>query len=288
MRGRTTAHLLPRLFGEEKDMTESIKTGLVARMKQVGAFDVRIADPAKGFDKMPPNVRPLSLWPECKSVVVFAVAMSPGCNNIYLGTRAPGEAFRDVGPVPVDIQCNDFAMDRLSRLFVASITHKGMLYLANHGCGVSFKSPPLKMSAYESGIGVYGRSGLILHPVLGNRMSLGAILTNVRMEPDPKMDGYEPCEDCRRCMEMCPAKAFDPEKSYPESWSRERCTRKRSEIAAKGYYCHNCFAVCPAGKVKDEDLFSIRNAVNFSKQHRFYLHIGTEPINSGDAKKPRP
>lgn len=265
-------------------MTESIKPALVNRLRQVGAFDVRIADPGKGFDKAPEEARPLSLFPECRSVVVFALAMSPSCNNIYLGPRSLGEPSRNVGPVPNDIEREDFAMDRLSRLFVASITHKGMMFLANKGYSVSFQRSPLKLSAYESGLGIYGRSGLILHPVLGNRMSLGVILTDAPMAPDPKLEGYVPCDDCDRCIQMCPAKAFDPDKQYPEGWSRETCTRKRAEIAATGYYCHNCFAVCPAGQVRDAELLRIRSAENFSKKHRFKWNDITEHSPGGDVR----
>ena len=36
-----------------------------------------------------------------------------------------------------------------------------------------------------------------------------------------------------------------------------------AEIAGRGLYCHNCFAVCPAGKLDDEELFSLREAKSF-------------------------
>jgi epoxyqueuosine reductase len=249
----------------------SIKAGLVDWMKQAGAFDVRIADPSTGFSKVPEETKPLSIWPECRSVVVFAVAMSPDCNNIFLGPRSPGEAERNLGPVPDSIRSNEYAMDRLARLFMASVTLKGMHYLTHFGNAVSFKTPPLKPSALESGLGVYGRSGLILHPVLGNRMNLGAILTDAVLEPDPELKGFDPCTNCSLCIEHCPAKAFDPMMRYPEGWSYELCTRKRSEISCEGYYCHNCFAVCPAGKISDSDLFHIGTVVSISPEHGFSL-----------------
>jgi epoxyqueuosine reductase QueG len=36
---------------------------------------------------------------------------------------------------------------------------------------------PDKLCAYEAGLGVYGRSGLIIHPELGNRIGIAVILT---------------------------------------------------------------------------------------------------------------
>jgi len=165
-------------------MGDSIKSEFVNWMKNVGAFDVRIAHPSHGFDRIPEEAKPLSLWPQCRSVVVIAIAMSPECNNIFLGPFAPGESPRYVGPVPENIQSEKYAMNRLARLFLSSIILKGMLWLTHYDHAISFKSPPLKTAAYESGMGVYGRSGLILHPILGNRMTLGVILTDAVVDVD--------------------------------------------------------------------------------------------------------
>ncbi len=252
-------------------MENSIKTELISWMKKAGAFDVRIADPSQGFDRVPEEAKPLSLWPECRSVVVFAVATSPDCNNTYLGPIAPGESSRNLGPVPENLQSEDYAMNRLSRLFLSPVTLNGMLWLTHFDHAVSFRSPPSKMAAYESGLGVYGRSGLILHPVLGNRMSLGVILTDAIIEPDPKLAGFEPCANCDLCIQNCPAGAYDPDIQYPEGWSYDNCIGKREKISATGCYCHNCFAVCPAGKISNTELLRIRNAVSILPEHNFNL-----------------
>jgi len=63
------------------------------------------------------------------------------------------------------------------------------------------------------------------------------------------------------------------------------CTEKRAEIARKGYYCHNCFAVCPAGPVGDRDLLNIHNSVNFSKRHRFQLHYADETRHDRESQE---
>jgi epoxyqueuosine reductase QueG len=249
-------------------MSRTLKEELVNRLRQVGAYDVRIANPATGFEHAIADQHPLRLWPACKSVVVFTVAMSPTLNNTYVGVRAPGGKERNVGPVPQDIQSCDFAMDRLSRLFVASITLKGMTFLSNHGHQVSFTNPQSKLSAFEAGLGVYGRSGLILHPQLGNRMSIGTILTDAELEPDARLKYFEPCTSCDLCVRKCPAHAYDPVKQYPESWSRAKCTAKRAQLAAEGVYCHNCFAVCPADRLDDRELSCTREATSLHRADR--------------------
>ena len=122
--------------------------------------------------------------------------------------------------------------------------------------------------AFEAGLGVYGRSGLILHPRLGNRMSIGTILTDAEIEPDGRLNDFEPCVDCDLCIRKCPAQAFDADKMYPDSWSRSKCTSKRSEIASRGLYCHNCFAVCPTEGLNDKELLSIKESIDFHRPSR--------------------
>jgi len=250
-------------------MKEDLKVAIIKRLREVGAFDVRVADPHTGFEKALSGKHPLELWGECNALVVFAVPMSPRTNNLYLGPHALWENNdRNLGPVPANIQSEKYAMDRLARLFLTSITFKGMQFLSGHGFRVSFAKSQAKICAFESGLGVYGRSGLILNPTLGNRMSIGVIMTDARIEPDRPLEGFEPCTDCDRCIQLCPAKAFDPGKNYPESWSREACTVKRAEISAQGLFCHNCFSVCLAGELSDTDLFLIKEAKSFYRPHQ--------------------
>jgi len=250
-------------------MENGLKQRLVNRIKQAGAFDVRVADPNVGFEHALENKHPLDIWELCKSVIVFAIARPPQNNNTYIGVYAPWpEKQRYLGPVPPDLQSVDYAMQRLAGLFVSSITLEGIDLLLTDGYNVLWGIPQAKLAAFEAGIGVYGRSGLIIHPELGNRIILGAILTDAVLEPDHRLEGFEPCKDCDRCIKMCPAQAFDPEKPYPHSWSRETCTAKRSQIAEQGFYCHNCFAVCPAGKYADKELVCVGKSQSFFAPHR--------------------
>ena len=251
-------------------MQKSLKTRLIGHLEQAGAYDVRIADPHRGFERAEEGRHPLDLWKDCQSVIVFAVAMPPESELTYVGSYSPSTDSTTMRFEP----SFDCAVERLAHLFVATIAFWGVTFLQETGWNVALSASGLpgllsepttqsKLCAYESGLGVYGRSGLILHPELGNRMSIGIILTDAVLEPDPRLADFEPCRGCDLCVRMCPARAFDPTQSYPHSWSREKCASKTAEIAAKGLKCNNCFVVCPAGKLKDEDLLYMGEKVSF-------------------------
>jgi ferredoxin len=262
-------------------VSDPTREGLLRRLTQAGAFDSRIADPSIGFDHAAPGFRPLELWPGCRSVVVFAVAQSMRTNNIFAGPLAPYEGDREIGPVPASVVDPRYALDRLSRLFVSSIRMKGMAFLEECGHRTSFRFPQLKLSGYEAGLGVYGRSGLLIHPVLGCRMSIGAVMTDAVLEPDGRLEGFDPCAGCSACAEACPAGALDAVSRYPDSWDRGRCVEKRAAIEAGGSYCNNCFAVCTASSIPDIGLLGIRCVDCISGPHRFSLEFVPGPPARG-------
>ncbi len=234
-------------------MKECIKSSL----RSAGAFDVGIASPLAGYDRAVAGYSPREIWPPCRSIVVFAVAMTPWSNNTFVGPLAPGEGPRPLGPVPSTVCSDRYAMNRLARQIAAPVTLAALAFLEQSGHASSLRTVQCKLNGYLAGLGVYGKSGLLIHPVLGNRMCLGAVMTDAEMEPDSPLVGFDPCRDCSLCIDACPAKAFSPGKDYPGSWSREACTKKRAKMEARGFYCHTCYAVCPAGTIPDDDLLSI-------------------------------
>ena len=220
---------------------------------------MRIASPQnEGYRNAEKGYIPLEVWPECKSIIVFAVAMSPHSNNTYIGPISPHEGDVPLGPVPGELQSDKYAMNRMIRQIAAPITLAALRYFEHYNIRASLKPVQCKVSGCLAGIGVYGKSGLLINPVLGNRMTLGLVMIDKELEPDPPLEDFNPCKNCSLCIELCPAEAYDKEKSYPDSWRMETCTAKRREIAEAGSYCHNCFAVCPAGTIPDDELIITR------------------------------
>jgi epoxyqueuosine reductase QueG len=135
--------------------------------------------------------------------------------------------------------------------------------------------PQDKLCAYEAGLGVYGRSGILLHPELGNRIAPGVLLTDAVLEPDGKLEGFAPCATCGACIKACPGHAIDPDKPYPESWTKENCHTFRYSIRKDDIYCHECLRVCPAAKVRDADMAFMRRCYSYGEKKRRDREQGT-------------
>ena len=241
-------------------MSDTLKEELIACLLHQGAFDVKVCDPRVGFEHGIPGRRPLDIWPDCRSVVVIGVAKAPYANDTYIGPRRSRPDPERLGRVPMHKVTPDYALRRLDDFFMYVVEYEGEGFLQSRGYRVHRTHPArqqVKLCAYEAGLAVYGRAGYVLHPVLGNRLRLATIMTDAELEPDPKLVGYEPCLHCKACVKACPAQAHDLSKSYPESFDRAKCEATRNELDARAIFCNRCWAICPAGKIKDEDLYKV-------------------------------
>lgn len=64
--------------------------------------------------------------------------------------------------------------------------------------------------AAEAGLGVIGVPTYCITPQFGPRVYFNTILTDVELEPDKKIECWDPCgSDCNECIDACPAKAIE-------------------------------------------------------------------------------
>ncbi len=231
-----------------------LKRRLVEIMKTKGAYDVRIADP-HGFKQAvaTPNpfkvAAPLAIWPECKSVVVVIVPFPPVLDNHLPVGQREDKNLRVYNP--------------LTQRVMSHALPAGAHYLGTQG----FKVIPSlrtsagqlevqsKLAAYESGLGVYGRSGLLLHRELGNRMVIMTLMTDAELPPEAPDPFKTDCDDCGICNKTCRGKAYREELRYPASYTVTKCGYSRKEVLVKeGGLCQNCFVNCPAARLSDQEL----------------------------------
>jgi epoxyqueuosine reductase len=86
---------------------------------------------------------------------------------------------------------------------------------------------PMKTTAMKCGIGAIGKNSLLIHPELGPRLGLMAVVTSAVLDPDEPFT-EDLCGDCTRCLDACPTKALRPFGITPE-----RCLTYAAENPGK-------------------------------------------------------
>jgi epoxyqueuosine reductase QueG len=221
-------------------------------LKNLGALKVGFASATTGWKMTINGCRPTDIMPNCNSVIVLAVRTGL---NYYQTANFENKS--------VDV---DHKTYRICFLFAEWLTLKLSRFLEDRGYKTAIPSEwvgkekwrdaknkihrfSLKLAAYEAGIGVFGRCGLIVTPELGPRIRLGALLTDAELDPTPKLEDFNPCRQCTRCAEICPVEAIDPTLPPPKGFNREKCVNfvyfLRKSTRNKIFYCGVCFENCP-------------------------------------------
>jgi ferredoxin len=71
----------------------------------------------------------------------------------------------------------------------------------------------VRISAYLAGLGEIGYSKVFLTPQFGPRQRLFMVMTELELEPDPIYSGPPLCNRCMACVDECPGRAIDPERT---------------------------------------------------------------------------
>ena len=198
--------------------------------------------PVERFDAAPAGFRPADLYPDCKSVIVFAKQIPASsllathcapythvCNFLCRDVDRLGVDLclqlekQDVGaiPIPSENPCERWDPERSAGQGILSLRHAG----------------------YLAGLGILGKNTLLINRDFGNLIQLGAVLVDIELEPDP-IASYIICRpNCRLCIEACPQQALDGQTVDPE-----RCrthSELRSERGGLLIQCRQCRQVCP-------------------------------------------
>lgn len=111
-----------------------------------------------------------------------------------------------------------------------------------------------KLAANLAGLGWIGKSCLLITPENGPRVRWTTILTNAPLTPTGKpMENL--CGDCRKCVDICPVKAFTGS-NFNEDEDREvrydarKCELYLENLEKQGKLpvCGLCIYSCPFGK----------------------------------------
>jgi epoxyqueuosine reductase len=177
------------------------------RVIQHGADICGIA-PVDRFDGAPKGFHPSDIYPDCRSVVVFAARFP--LSTLQAKTNAPYTLVRNKLVDKVDWISFDMS-NELEREGIVSIPipsadpYDYWDAERNHGRGIL----SLKHAGVLAGLGVLGKNTLLMNEMFGNMMWLGAILVSINLQPDP-IASYKGCESkCTLCLDSCPQHALD-------------------------------------------------------------------------------
>jgi len=224
-----------------------LKNELLQFVKGFGVYDMRVADASKGFKNAISGCHPKDVMENSNSVVVFAT---------YVGL----DYYRSL-----KIENKTVGDDRIMNILCDWVQFKAAEFLLERGYRALLPTGyfnrekliprfSFKLAAYEAGIGVYGRCGIIVTPKYGPRVNLRAVLTDANLEPDGSLTDFNPCLKCRLCVELCPPKAIREDASPPMGHNRDKCInfilKLRKKMRDQRFYCGYCYNHCPVGKTR--------------------------------------
>ena len=172
------------------------------------------------WKEAPETVRPESVLPGAKSVIIFGVPIPRGMVETipgHLWSREHGHLMGGkVDEISTELaywlEDEGFKSCPIGGLSMP----KDVYYTISKALGgvpyndFEFYKPggiALNMAGAAAGIGTLGKSGNLLVPKYGPNIILGGVVTTAEIEPDPLLD-YELCTDCDDCIGRCPGDAI--------------------------------------------------------------------------------
>jgi epoxyqueuosine reductase len=201
------------------------------------------------LDDAPAGHKPTDIMPSAASVIVLGLKMLDAQTDLLpLEGETPSNSPRQAmfsGHNAYLSQQLDSAGYSLSRMLEAE-GYRAYHQLSSTG-GIDGRYLTgllsLKHAAARAGLGTIGRNSLLITPQYGPRVRLTGILTDAEIEPD-KSTLVDPCPECGRCIELCPAGALQkPNSGESYMINRFACNQFLSTRPT----CSICLKVCPVG-----------------------------------------
>ena len=151
------------------------------------------------------------------------------------------------------------SLDRIAFQLSVSLTEGGYKTLHIPASDTLDKEKSLgllshKLAAHLSGLGWIGPSCLLITPECGPRVRWVTILTDAPLKTGKPLSNQ--CNDCQKCVDACPPKAFsgrpfDPNEPRDLRFNTRRCIDYRHHLEEKvtgARVCGMCVFACPFGR----------------------------------------
>lgn len=191
------------------------------------------------FDDAPEGYHPLDVLPSCKSVISFGCRFPAG--TLACKTAVPYTKVRNSITPKMDAIALDFCIEmEKNKILAVPIPTNASQWDPKTERWRSIISQ--KHAAQAAGLGTIGRHSLIITPEFGSMVWLGAVLTEIELEPDRIKENL--CNDCNLCVEICPAGAL-ARKEVDQNSCWDHAFGDNEETKNWEISCHKCRDVCP-------------------------------------------
>ena len=200
----------------------SVTERLLTATKELGfeLFGITDATPPKHFDaferwlqsgmnanmthfvrNLEARKHPESLLPGVQSIIMLGVSYAKVLNS----EPHPIRQLKGIVEYARGIDYHRWIRRRLEAL----IEKYRKLFPKGHCRGTVDTAPIFeKQYAAAAGLGTIGKNTLLVHPHIGSKFFLAAFLSTEPLEPTPLLDTFDPCGECRRCLDACPTNAL--------------------------------------------------------------------------------
>jgi epoxyqueuosine reductase len=195
------------------------------------------------FDPGTPVLQPGEFLDNAKTAIVI------GSNAYYGRPELPGNPPRG--------EIMNFFVNQDCIVYSGSVADKITTFLSDHGyqSAAVANGLPLKIMSARSGLGTYGKNGIIQAPGKGSWLALNVIITDADLEPDEPLE--DACGTCTKCQEACPTHALDT----PYTCDIERCITMHTiynqqdipeyiqdKMGTRIAHCNACLDACPKNR----------------------------------------
>jgi epoxyqueuosine reductase len=195
------------------------------------------------FDAETPVLHPREFLDGAQSVIVLG-------GNAYFGRpELPGDPPRG--------EIMNFFVNQDCVVYSSNVADKITTFLSDQGYQTAAVANglPLKIMSARSGLGTYGKNGIIQAPGKGSWLALNVIVTDAKLEPDKPLEDV--CGSCSKCQEECPTHALDT----PYTCGIEKCITMhaiynqvgipediQNKMGTRIAHCNACLDACPKNK----------------------------------------
>jgi epoxyqueuosine reductase len=196
---------------------------------------------AASFAGAPKGFHPADILSDAESVIVFGKQFPEGtfrAKSTAPYTMVRNQLINRLDAIALNLS---YWIEKLGRIAVPIPSSEPYSYwdaARRHGRGIL----SLKHAAQLAGVGSIGKNTLLITREFGNRLWLGGIITNLKLEADAPAEPICP-ESCRICIDACPQSALD-QTTIDQKKCREICFSS-TEGGVWLIKCNMCRVECP-------------------------------------------